>query len=93
MAHPFGLADRAGIALIGLALALLYEWRRTLLAPILMHALVNALAMAIMAQGIAADAAAPRLGVYGENARAGIRLTKVVPGYRRRLRPGCGSAT
>ena len=80
LAHPFGPADRAGIALIGLALALLFEWRRTLLAPILMHALVNALAMAIMAQGIAADAAAPRLGVYGETHERGILLTKVVPG-------------
>ena len=44
-----------------------------------MHAMVNALAMAIMAQSIAADAAAPRLGVYGETHERGVRLTNVVP--------------
>ena len=35
--HPFGLADMAGVALVGLAFALLYEWRKTLVAPIMMH--------------------------------------------------------
>jgi S1-C subfamily serine protease len=44
-----------------------------------MHALVNALAMAVMAQSITADAAAPRLGVYGETHERGVRLTIVVP--------------
>jgi len=79
LSHHFGPADTTGVALIGLALALLYEWRKTLVAPVLMHALVNALAMVIMAQSIAADAAAPRLGVYGETHERGVRLTDVVP--------------
>jgi CAAX protease family protein len=79
LSHRFGPADTTGVVLIGLALALLYEWRKTLLAPVLMHALVNALAMAVMAQSVAADAAAPRLGVYGETHERGVRLTIVVP--------------
>jgi membrane protease YdiL (CAAX protease family) len=79
LCHHFGPADTIGVVLIGLALALLYEWRKTLLAPVLMHALVNALAMAVMAQSIAADAAAPRLGVYGETHARGVLLTNVFP--------------
>ena len=98
LGHHFGPADTAAVMLIGLGLALLYEWRKTLLAPILMHAMVNALAMVVMAQSIAADAAAPRLGVYGETHERGVRLTKVVPddaadfgrvtGRRRDRQPG-----
>jgi membrane protease YdiL (CAAX protease family) len=80
VSHHFGPADTAGVVLMGLGFALLYEWRKTLLAPVLMHAMVNAVAMAIMAQSIAADAAAPRLGVYGETHEQGVLLKDVVPG-------------
>jgi membrane protease YdiL (CAAX protease family) len=75
--HPFGMADMANVALIGLALGLLYEWRRTLLAPVLMHSMICALGMAVMASGIAAP---PRLGVYGETHEGGCLVTRVVPG-------------
>jgi S1-C subfamily serine protease len=44
-----------------------------------MHSLVNVLAMVIMAQSIAADAAAPRLGIIGETHERGVRLTEVLP--------------
>jgi membrane protease YdiL (CAAX protease family) len=79
LTHHFGPADTAGVVLIGLGFALLYEWRKTLLAPVLMHSLVNVLAMVIMAQSIAADAAAPRLGIIGETHERGVRLTEVLP--------------
>ncbi len=79
LSHHFGPADTTGVTLIGLALALLYEWRKTLVAPVLMHAFVNAMAMVFMAQSIAADAAAPRLGVYGETHERGVRVTDVGP--------------
>jgi membrane protease YdiL (CAAX protease family) len=75
--HPFGMADMAGVALIGLALALVYEWRRTLLAPVLMHFMVCALGWAVMTSGIAAP---PRLGVSGETHEGGCLVTAVVPG-------------
>jgi membrane protease YdiL (CAAX protease family) len=80
LGHHFGPADTAGVVLIGLGLALLYEWRKTLVAPVLMHAMVNLLAMAVMAQSIAADAASPRLGVYGETHAQGVLLKDVVSG-------------
>jgi uncharacterized protein len=78
--HPFGLAGAAAVALSGLALALVYEWRRTLLAPILLHAVVNATGMTFIAWGIANNAVVPQLGVYGETDERGCRLTMVVPG-------------
>lgn len=80
VSHHFGPADTAGVVLIGLALALLYEWRKTLIAPVFMHAMVNAFAMVVMAQSIVADAAAPRLGVYGEPHERGVLLLDVVAG-------------
>jgi membrane protease YdiL (CAAX protease family) len=78
--HPFGPSDVLAVALIGIALALLYEWRRTLVAPVLLHALVNTVGLAVTFAGIAAEANAPRLGVYGERHETGCRITRVVPG-------------
>jgi membrane protease YdiL (CAAX protease family) len=78
--HPFGLANSAAITMVGLALALVYEWRKTLLAPILLHAAVNGVGMAILTWSLAADAAAPRLGVFGEPHQGGCLVTGVVPG-------------
>jgi membrane protease YdiL (CAAX protease family) len=80
VSHHFGPADTTAVVLIGLAIALLYEWRQTLVAPVLMHAMVNAFVMVVMAQSIAADAAAPRLGVVGETHEQGVLLKDVVPG-------------
>jgi membrane protease YdiL (CAAX protease family) len=77
LSHPFGLADMTGVALLGVAFALVYEWRQTLLTPILMHFLVNVLGMAVMASGIADP---PRLGVAGETHADGCLLTAVMPG-------------
>ena len=77
LAHPFGLADMTGVALLGVAFALVYEWRRTLLTPILMHFVVNVLGIALMASGIADP---PRLGVAGETHAGGFLLTAVMPG-------------
>jgi membrane protease YdiL (CAAX protease family) len=76
LSHRFGPADTVGVALIGVGIALLYEWRRTLIAPMLMHSMVNALAMLVMAQSIAAT---PRLGVIGENHTRGCVIKEVVP--------------
>jgi len=80
LSHPFGLAFAAIIAWVGLALAAVYEWRKTLLAPVILHALVNAVAMAIMASSFAASANAPMLGVEGAPHERGCRITKVIPG-------------
>jgi membrane protease YdiL (CAAX protease family) len=76
LSHRFGPADTVGVALIGVGFALLYERRRTLIAPMLMHFMVNALAMVVMAQSIAAT---PRLGVFGETHTRGCVIKEVVP--------------
>jgi membrane protease YdiL (CAAX protease family) len=80
LGHPFGWAYQAAITVIGLALAGFYEWRKTLVAPVLLHALINAVVLAATLAGLAPDANAPRLGVYGEPHGGGCRVTQVVPG-------------
>ena len=78
--HPFGLAHSFFVALIGMALASVYEWRKTLLAPIFLHSAVNAVAMAFMAWAIAADAAGPRWEYSAEEAgERGLVIRNVVP--------------
>jgi S1-C subfamily serine protease len=79
-AHPFGLANSVGIGTFALVIALVYEWRTTLLTPILLHAAVNAASIIFLAGSLAADAAAPRLGVLGEAHEGGCLVTEVVPG-------------
>ncbi len=78
--HPFGLVYEVGITVIGLALAGFYEWRKTLVAPVLLHATINAIAMAATLAGLTPEANAPRLGVIGEHQDGGCRLTQIVPG-------------
>ncbi len=89
--HPFGAAERVIIAALGLCLAGLYEWRKTLVAPILLHASINLVAMAMMFATIAAAANAPVLGVQGSDDPAGCRVVVAVPGSPAEhagLRPG-----
>lgn len=78
--HPFGLADRAVILLIGIVLAVFYEWRKTLLAPMLLHFMINTVSMAVMFATIAHFANAPVLGVGAEPNERGCLVANVVPG-------------
>jgi membrane protease YdiL (CAAX protease family) len=78
--HPFGWVYQAGIIVIGLALAGFYEWRKTLVAPVLLHALINAIAMSATLAGLTPEANPPRLGVYGERQDGGCRITQIAPG-------------
>ena len=79
-AHPFGLANSAAIGTSSLAFPLIYEWRKTLLTPILLHAAMNAVGMVFLASSFAAEAAAPRIGVLGEATDGGCLVTEVVAG-------------
>jgi membrane protease YdiL (CAAX protease family) len=78
--HPFGLANSIGIGVTALALAVVYEWRKTLLSPILVHAAMNAVGMVLLSGVLAAEADAPRMGVLGEARRGGCLVTDVMPG-------------
>jgi len=79
-AHFFGVMH-AGVAfLVGLLLTLLYEWRGTLLAPILAHAginLIGALGVVVM---MAAHADSAVLGVRGDPDDTACVIRIVKPG-------------
>lgn len=78
--HPFHVFYRLIIAVVGLVLAMIYEWRKTLLTPILVHALTNAVSVAMIFVSVAAYDRAPVLGISGEEQEGGCRLTEVMPG-------------
>jgi membrane protease YdiL (CAAX protease family) len=78
--HPFGLANSVGIGVAAVALAVVYEWRKMLLTPILVHAAMNTVGMVLLSGALAAEADAPRMGVAGEARQGGCLVTEVVPG-------------
>lgn len=77
LAHPFSLPQAAAVAFVGLGLALVYEWRKTLVAPVFMHAFQNSLGFAILTLTVANS---PMLGVASEPRDGGCALVEVVPG-------------
>lgn len=77
LAHPFNLANAAAVAFIGLGLALIYEWRKTLVAPFFMHAFQNSLGFAILSFTVANT---PILGVLSEKHEGGCAIVEVLPG-------------
>lgn len=80
LAHPFGLAGTALIAFVGMSFGAVYEWRKTLLTPIVLHALVNVVGMTLMMGQIAAEANAPVLGVRVSAHERGCLVTEVTAG-------------
>ena len=78
--HPFGLADRAGVFVVGLFLAGFYEWRKTLVAPMVLHALFKAVALTAMLAMAAAFANSPMIGLGVEARDEGCLVVQVVPG-------------
>jgi uncharacterized protein len=77
--HPFGAVFCTAIALGALVIAAVYDWRKTMLATILMHAMVNGIALVLMSWGFTGEADAPRLGLYGSAHNGGCLVTQVVP--------------
>jgi membrane protease YdiL (CAAX protease family) len=78
--HSFGYVHAVGAALIGLALAGLYEWRRTLLAPIFVHGLQNLMAGLVAVLAAISLANTPALGVLIQPEEGGCRVRAIVPG-------------
>jgi membrane protease YdiL (CAAX protease family) len=78
--HLFDAASSATVAVIGIILGLLYEWRKTLLAPMILHVLVNAVVIIGTLASFAAEANAPVIGVIGKAHERGCLVTSVVPG-------------
>ena len=76
--HPFDLAAIESIAVLGVAMGFLYEWRKTLISPIAYHAIQNLAASIVMISSAAA---------YAEGADAGSgrsRRQGPMPGRNRR---------
>jgi len=75
--HPYGLVHSVLAAALGLAFVAVYEWRKTLAAPIFLHMLQNAAVVVAVAVTVSN---APFLGVNGESTAEGCRVTSVAPG-------------
>lgn len=79
LGHPFGTVYIGAASLLGLAFALVYEWRKTLWTPILLHILQNSVALAVTF-AMAPTPDSPHLGIAGLSEEAGCRITAVEPG-------------
>ena len=78
--YPFGTEFACAIGASALVVGLVYEWRKTLVAPVLLHASVNVIGLAIVMANVAADARSPRLGVFVVAGDQGCVVTTVVAG-------------
>lgn len=78
--HAYNLTHSIMASLLGLALVLLYEWRRTLVAPILLHGFQNLIAALMTFALLASAAEAPRLGIRAAGEAEPGRVTEVIPG-------------
>lgn len=79
--HPQPLINIGVIFLIGAVIALIYEWRKTLLTPVLVHMLLNTLVITVLLIDISVNARSPILGVHGDGRpdAAGCVVTAIVP--------------
>jgi membrane protease YdiL (CAAX protease family) len=75
--HNFDLARSAIIAFLGVCLAIVYECRKTLLAPMFLHALVNGVAIVMMLAELAALTNGPMLGVFTTQDPQGCRIEQI----------------
>lgn len=78
--HSYSLAHSLAAVVMGVVITLVYEWRRTLFTPILIHAGINFIAalggVALMAQA----ANTPVLGVIGDPQEEHCVVGSLVPG-------------
>lgn len=74
--HPFEMGQRIVVFGIGVALGSVYEWRKTLLTPMLMHCFFNGIAFVI---ALLAFLHQPYLGVTAVAQDDGCRITSVLP--------------
>jgi membrane protease YdiL (CAAX protease family) len=78
--HPYGLADRAGVFVLALFMAGFYEWRKTLVAPMVFHALVNVWALTVTFVMATSFANSPMIGLGIEGRDEGCLVVQVTPG-------------
>jgi len=76
--HSFGLVHAVGACFMGMILTLLYEWRQTLVTPIMVHAGVNFLCAIALALAMSTFTGTPILGVSATTEQPCI-VTEVAP--------------
>jgi membrane protease YdiL (CAAX protease family) len=79
LVHPFGPIQVALISVIGMALGMVYLWRKTIITSMFLHAFQNSAAMALMLLFLTLMANGPWLGVGGEAVEAGHHIQYLVP--------------
>jgi membrane protease YdiL (CAAX protease family) len=80
LVHPYEAIPSVVVFFLGLILAGIYKWRKTLLAPIFVHAMYNFVGLVFMAGVIVNNANAPVLGVHGTTCSEGVQIDQVQTG-------------
>jgi Type II CAAX prenyl endopeptidase Rce1-like/PDZ domain len=78
--HPYSLGYMVAAFFLGLYLATIYNWRKTLYAPICVHSLNNLGASVVTVLAALQAGNTPVLGIQGEAGPQGCRVTAVAPG-------------
>lgn len=78
--HISGTVHSAIAFVLGLVLTLVYTWRKTLIAPILVHAGINFFSALGVAATMIATANSAVLGVLADRQQAGFVIQEVAPG-------------
>ena len=78
-AHSFGILHAIMASFLGITFALVYEWRKTIVAPMCVHVLQNAAAVTGALVLGAMIANGPFLGVLGQKHARGCEITQVQP--------------
>ena len=78
--HSFNLTHSVFAFFLGLALAVVYDWRKTLITPIFVHCIQDAIAASRAAVVLIAAMNAPHLGINGTSVEQGCFVAVVQPG-------------
>jgi len=79
LAHIRGATDIAITCVMGLVLTCIYEWRKTLLTPILVHAGINLVGALAVLAAMSAQAERPAIGILGNHGDTECIVREVVP--------------
>ncbi len=79
LAHDYGWVNGVAVFFMGLILTAVYEWRRSLAAPIFVHAANNLLFAVFLLLAVLANANAPVLGIVGSDHADGCHIDEVLP--------------
>ncbi len=75
--HSYEPAPTVIIFVLGVCLAVIYQWRKTLLAPIFVHSGFNIMSMIGLLVMMMANANTPMIGVTGQRQDDGLRIMTV----------------